>query len=78
HPDVDTGLWVVRPEVQGPHNDPLILVVHLDSIYHVAHLLSVFSPDPILLWFKHSYAFNAFMAFYLNKYIDYHSFKFLS
>jgi hypothetical protein len=31
-PDDDTGMWTVKPEVQGRQGDPFISVIHLDSL----------------------------------------------
>ena len=74
-PDPDNGLWVFEPDY---NNDGyrVMSVVHLDSIVRAAHLLPVFkdnTPIPGELNFTHT--LDAFKAFYLNKYIDYHAFE---
>ncbi|KAL4256965.1 hypothetical protein AB1N83_009946 [Pleurotus pulmonarius] len=76
-PDASTGMWIVRPETTGGHREsPLLTVVHLDTLFRLAHLMPVFnSTDPLPDDFEHSYTLDAFKSFYLNKYIDYHAFE---
>lgn len=70
-------MWIVRPETTGGHRgSPLLTVVHLDTLFRLAHLMPVFnSTDPLPDDFEHSYTLDAFKSFYLNKYIDYHAFE---
>ncbi|KAF8551067.1 hypothetical protein OG21DRAFT_1478282 [Imleria badia] len=39
-PDEDTGMWIVRPGYTT-HRQPDISVIHVDTIYHAAHLIPV-------------------------------------
>ena len=77
-PDPDNNLWIFKPDYD---NDGyrIMSVVHIDSIVRAAHLLPVFKDVtriPREISFTHT--LDAFKAFYLNKYIDYHSFETLS
>ncbi|KAI9568758.1 hypothetical protein HD554DRAFT_2021677, partial [Boletus coccyginus] len=52
--------------------------IHIESIYHAAHLIPVYGTDPILLEIKPHHSYNAFKSFYINKYTDHHSFEIVS
>jgi hypothetical protein len=71
--DPVTGMWVMRPDYTRGRQDKT--VIHLDSFLHVAHLIPVYSNKKIPLDFEHTYSLNAFEAYYMNKYIDHHSYK---
>ena len=74
-PDPDNGLWVFEPDYNN-NRYRVMSVVHLDSIVRAAHLLPVFKDDtPIPGELNFTHTLDAFKAFYLNKYIDYHAFK---
>ncbi|KAF8055570.1 hypothetical protein FPV67DRAFT_1435271 [Lyophyllum atratum] len=75
-PDLDTGLWVVRPEFDAGRRRTLE-VVHLDSIARAAHLLPVYGSAPLPEDFHFSVSLDAFRAFFINKYIDHHAHQFL-
>ena len=54
-------------------------VIHVDSIVRAAHLLPVFKNETLIpREINFTNTLNVFKAFYLNKYIDYHSFETLS
>ena len=73
-PDLDNGMWIVEPDYN--HNGYRVMsVVHVESIVHAAHLLLVFKDgifSPREINFTHT--LDIFKAFYLNRYIDYHTF----
>jgi hypothetical protein len=76
-PDVDTGLWMVRPELNN-HGRKSVSVIHLDCVLRGAHLLPVFNDVRIPHSLHYSKTVDAFRAFYVNKYIDHHAFEILS
>ncbi|KAG1888937.1 uncharacterized protein F5891DRAFT_1131963 [Suillus fuscotomentosus] len=73
-PDEDTGMWIVRPGF-GADSAPGYAVIHIDSIYRAAHLIPMYGVQfvPWELKFYHSY--DAFQAYYVNKYTDHHAFE---
>ncbi|KAG2091332.1 uncharacterized protein F5147DRAFT_823151 [Suillus discolor] len=72
--DKDTGMWMVRPG-EGANNTAEYAIIHIDAIYHAAHLIPVYGTEflPPELKFYHSY--DAFRAYYVNKYADHHAFE---
>ena len=74
--DEDTGMWMVEPEVED-NGSPSISVIHIDCIFRAAHLLPVYSDDPIGSISPHD-SLDIFSAFYVNKYIDHHAFQIAS
>ena len=66
-PDEDTGMWIVQPD-QG---DDGLDVIHLDTILRGAHLIGV--TDDFIPKIKFMESLDAFKAFYVNKYADYHT-----
>ncbi|KAL4078065.1 hypothetical protein J3A83DRAFT_4476852 [Scleroderma citrinum] len=68
-PDVDTGMWIICPT--STNCCAATSVIHVDTIYHAAHLIPVYDIKP-----HHSY--DIFMAFYVNKFMDHHAFSLLS
>jgi len=74
-PDLNTGLWVARPEStrQGTRHAS---VIHLDSIVRGAHLLPKFLSDsPVYREINYMNVLDVFASFYVNKYIDHHAFE---
>ncbi|PBK85227.1 hypothetical protein ARMGADRAFT_1048097 [Armillaria gallica] len=65
------ALQVVKPETA--HGNPVISVVHLDTILHGVHLLPVYGSHPIPHKFDYAYTLDCFRAFYVNKYADHHT-----
>jgi len=72
-PDSVTGLWVVRPECTGGSRDKSVL--HLDTFLRAAHLIPVYGNQKIPLDFHFSFSLDSFQAYYVNKYIDHHTFE---
>ncbi|KAF8133246.1 hypothetical protein EV363DRAFT_1397483 [Boletus edulis] len=77
HLDEDMGMWMVRP-VNLPNCSPYYAVIHLDSIYRAAHLIPVYGMDHIPRNIKPHNCYDAFRAFYVNKYVDHHAFEIAS
>ncbi|KAL0958413.1 hypothetical protein HGRIS_000554 [Hohenbuehelia grisea] len=73
HPDPDTGLWIVKPDLRGRQELPYLSVVHIDCILRAAHLIPVFGRKPVPKPFLHTHSLDAFTAFFVNKYIDHHA-----
>ena len=76
-PDDLTGMWIVRPATL-PNNTPNYAIIHIDSIYRAAHLIPIYCTHPIPLEIKPHHSYDAFNAFYVNKYADHHSFAIAS
>ena len=76
-PNEDTGMWMVCPAYL-PNHSPNYTVIHLDSIYYAAHLIPVYGMDHISCKIKHHNCYNVFHAFYVNKYVDHHTFEIVS
>jgi hypothetical protein len=74
NPDEDTGMWIVKPEVDE-FGSPIRHVIHLDSIIRAAHLIAVYGGSrlPSILTFDDS--LGVFRSYYVNKYIDHHAFE---
>ncbi|KAG1866909.1 hypothetical protein F4604DRAFT_1881740 [Suillus subluteus] len=72
-PDKDTGMWVVQPSFDD--HSPDISVIHIDTIYRAAHLLPIYSTDPIPHHLKFHHSLDNFRAFYVNKFADHHTFE---
>jgi hypothetical protein len=71
------GMWVVQPDTNTDES-PAIGVIHLDLVLHVAHLLPVFGDDFMLLNLSPFHSLDTFETYYINKYIDYHTFELAS
>ncbi|KAH9913279.1 hypothetical protein B0H21DRAFT_704034, partial [Amylocystis lapponica] len=70
-PDAVTGLYVVKPDITD--GERVVTLIHLDSIVRAVHLIGVYRATLIPTDFHFSYTLDAFDAFYVNKYADYHS-----
>lgn len=70
-PDEDTGMWIVRRL-----RHPRARIVSLDAIYRAAHLIPVYYGEgavPRTLTAEHS--LDHYHFFYVNKFIDHHTFE---
>lgn len=65
-------MWVVEPEVDNDGHHPCE-VIHLDSIYRSARLIGVYGKDFVTKELRVSDSLDAFRAFWIEKYIDYHT-----
>ncbi|KAG2339206.1 hypothetical protein BDR05DRAFT_977829 [Suillus weaverae] len=71
--DPDTGMYVVTPTTTG--NDvPDISIIHVDCIFHAAHLIPVYGPDFIPKISPHD-SYDMFNSYYVNRYADHHAFE---
>ncbi|KAK7450592.1 hypothetical protein VKT23_012902 [Stygiomarasmius scandens] len=72
-PCPETGMWLVQPDFQRD-GSPLLEVVHLDCLYRAAHLIGVTGDSRVPARdFSSSDSLDAYEAFYVNKYVDYHA-----
>lgn len=70
--DDDTGMWGVQPEVDTD-GLPVMSVIHLDCIVHAAHLVPIYGDEFVLKELMFHQSLDAFAAFYVNKFTDYHA-----
>ncbi|KAH7917629.1 hypothetical protein BV22DRAFT_1026041 [Leucogyrophana mollusca] len=52
-----------------------IAVIHVDTIYRAAHLIPIYGADFIPDSIKYYHSYDAFRAFYVNKFADHHAFE---
>ena len=73
-PDEDVGCWVVEPDmldIESPH----VAVVHVDCIFHTAHLMPVTRTSQFVnCTITMHTSLDIFKLFYLNKFVDHHAF----
>ncbi|KAF8227888.1 hypothetical protein L208DRAFT_1294374, partial [Tricholoma matsutake] len=72
HPCENTQMWMVEPDLDedGEH---IMSIVHLDAILHSAHLMGIAGEHCIPCYLHYTDSLDAFKAFYVNKFIDYHA-----
>ncbi|KAG0703375.1 hypothetical protein DFH29DRAFT_981942 [Suillus ampliporus] len=68
--DEDTGMWIVRPKGSDEH-----AIIHVDAIYRAAHLIPMYGTDFLPPGLKYYDSYDAFRAYYVNKYADHHAFE---
>lgn len=77
-PDNSTGLWVVEPEYNKIRGQLYrnMSVIHLDSVIRGAHLLPRFPANTrVYREINYTQTLDVYRSFYVNKYIDHHSFE---
>lgn len=74
--DEDTGMHIVRPSSVS-RNPFSISVISLDLIVRAAHLIPVFGTSFVPTHMRSHQSLNAFQAFYVNKFVDHHTFELL-
>ncbi|KAH9039148.1 hypothetical protein EDB85DRAFT_2072572 [Lactarius pseudohatsudake] len=74
--DEATGMWLVEREYDR-HEQPLLGVVHIDTIFHAVHLLPYFGREPVRMHFSYTDTLDSFANYYVNKFADHHSFEIL-
>lgn len=75
-PDVDTGMWVVKPDVSDDGENIISeSIVHLDTVVRACHLIPVFGPQRVSRALSFTDTLNTFTYFYVNKYVDHHAFE---
>ncbi|KIN97129.1 hypothetical protein M404DRAFT_161310 [Pisolithus tinctorius Marx 270] len=73
-PDTCTGMWIVHA-----CNAQDIAIIHIDTIYHAAHLIPVYvnhqiNPASV----KPNESYDKFLYYYVNKFADHHAFEIAS
>ncbi|KAI0348915.1 hypothetical protein OH77DRAFT_1499700 [Trametes cingulata] len=76
-PDEDTGMWIVTPDFLED-GTPSCDVIHVDTILRGAHLIGLVGDAWLPQGFSPTDSLDAFRAFYVNKYVDYHAFELAS
>ncbi|KAG1743142.1 hypothetical protein EDB19DRAFT_1894810 [Suillus lakei] len=76
-PNEDTGMWIVKPSFDTD-NSLFIGIIHIDSIYCAVHLVPIYGTQFISCDLKHYDSYDAFQAFYVNKFADHHAFEIAS
>jgi len=76
-PDKDTGMWMVCPGYL-PNHTPHLAIIHIDTIHRSAHLIPIYGTNAISRNIKPCHSYDAFRAFYVNKYVDHHAFEIAS
>ncbi|KAG1721051.1 hypothetical protein EDB19DRAFT_1962612 [Suillus lakei] len=76
-PDPDTGMWMVKPAFSA-QNTPHFTIIHIDTIFHAAHLLPVFGTVLLSPSIKFHHVLDIFKLFYVNKFADHHAFEIAS
>jgi len=76
-PDDDTGLWEVRLECDS-FRQPVVDVIHMDTIVQGAHLLPIYGTSCVPERFSHFKALDAYKSFFVNHYIDHHAHELIS
>ncbi|KAH8983882.1 hypothetical protein EDB92DRAFT_1803540 [Lactarius akahatsu] len=74
--DKATGMWLVEQEY-NQHKQPLLGVVHIDTIFRAVHLLPYFGWEPVQKHLSYTDTLDSFANFYVNKFADHHSFEIL-
>ncbi|KAJ7635036.1 hypothetical protein FB45DRAFT_989651 [Roridomyces roridus] len=74
-PDPDTGMWVVKPEVQ--RREPSLAIVPVQCIARAAHLIGVCGTSALPEDFHFSDTLDAFNRYFVNPYADHHMYEFL-
>ena len=73
-PDETTGMWMVRPSfIWG--QQPNFAVIHVDAIFHAAHLIPIFSQELMPPEIKPYHCYDIYRGFYVNKFADHHAFE---
>jgi hypothetical protein len=69
----DTGMWMVSPSFHEDGSQNLA-VIHIDTIFHAAHLIPIYSSEYISHSLKFYHSIDSFHSFYVNKFADHHAF----
>jgi hypothetical protein len=73
-PNDNTGMWIVEP-LADDDGESLTTIIHLDTIVRAAHLLPVFGHRHTSRTLSCADTLDKFTSFYVNKYVDHHSFE---
>jgi len=73
--DKVTGMWLV--ECKYCNRQPLLQVVHVDTILHAVHLLPYFRHKHISQAITQDNSLDKYPIYYVNRFADHHSFEIL-
>ncbi|KAI6008446.1 hypothetical protein EDC04DRAFT_2871491 [Pisolithus marmoratus] len=74
-----TVVWWFDHLLLTAHCFPVVAVIHVDTIYHAAHLIPLYATHPIPRNIKpHCHSYDIFATFYANRFINHHAFLLLS
>ncbi|SRR6266702_714945 len=76
-PDEDTGMWMVTPDFNCSRN-PILTVIHIDCIIRTVHLVLIFGNSFISDYITHDNSLDYFKGFYVNRFVDHHTFDIAS
>lgn len=65
-----TGMWMVEPEFDDDQR--VMSIIHVGSIIRSAHLIPIYGKHDVDSELHYSYSLDAFRAFYVSPYSDYH------
>ncbi|KAG2055774.1 hypothetical protein BDR06DRAFT_881468 [Suillus hirtellus] len=71
--DPNTGMYVIMPVTTGG-NVPDVSIIHVNCIFHAAHLIPVYGLDFIPKISPHN-SYDMFDSYYVNRYTDHHAFE---
>jgi len=72
--DRGTGMWVVEPDMTN-EGRPIASIIHLDTMIPAAHLLPVFKVGFVSKSLSFADTLDKFQMFYVNKFVDHHTFE---
>ena len=67
-------MWIVTQEI-GQTKQPALGLININSIVHSVHLIGIAGSHLVPYEVDHTNALEAFKTFYINKYIDYHTYE---
>lgn len=73
--DETTGMWLVEHEYRD--GEPLLTVVHLDTIFRAVHLLPFFRHETAMQDVTQGDTLDCYRMFYVNRFADHHAFEIL-
>ena len=62
----DTGMWIVRPEMEDDGSTQIKSIIHVNSILQGAHLIGVYGRVFLPNDFSYIDSLAAFQAYYVN------------
>ena len=68
----ETGMWIVKPEMEEVSTQATSIIC-IDSIVWGTHLIGVYGELFLPCGFSHFDSLSTFQAYYVNKFIDYHT-----
>ncbi|KAG2358809.1 hypothetical protein BDR07DRAFT_1293884, partial [Suillus spraguei] len=77
-PDLATGMWMIVHPVYSANCTPIHSIIHVDTIYHAAHLIPMYGHHFISPNINLHVSYDSFHVFYVNKYVDHHTFEIAS